>query len=85
MQPQTFAEVMFEQPRTPTRLDRFLDEMNPVVSWTELAAAMASVYLEAVGHGVRRWAAPPLSAKMVQPLGVGGAARLAGHPAVRGH
>lgn len=32
---QTFAEATFEQYRKATRRERFLDEMNRVVPWTE--------------------------------------------------
>ena len=37
---QTLAEVTFEQYRKPTRRERFLDEMNRVVPWTDLVAAI---------------------------------------------
>lgn len=51
MQQSTFAEVTFEQYRKPTRRERFLDEMNRVVPWAELAAAIAPVYPKAEGPG----------------------------------
>jgi IS5 family transposase len=51
MPQQTFAEVSFEQYRKPTRRERFLDEMNRVVPWAELAAAIAPVYPKAEGPG----------------------------------
>ena len=54
MQQQTFAEVSFEQYRKPTRRERFLDEMNRVVPWADLAAAIAPVYPKPEGPGVRR-------------------------------
>ena len=43
MQQQTFAEVTFEQYRKPTRRERFLDEMNRVVPWSNLVAAIEPV------------------------------------------
>jgi IS5 family transposase len=51
MQQSTFAEVTFEQYRKPPRRERFLDEMNRVVPWAELAAAIAPVYPKAEGPG----------------------------------
>ena len=51
MQQPTFAEVSFEQYRKPTRRERFLDEMNRVVPWAELAAAIAPVYPKPEGAG----------------------------------
>ena len=51
MQQQTFAEVSFERYRKPTRRERFLDEMNRVVPWTDLAATIAPVYPKAEGPG----------------------------------
>jgi IS5 family transposase len=51
MPQQTFAEVSFEQYRKPTRRERFLDEMNRVVPWAELTAAIAPVYPTAEGAG----------------------------------
>ena len=44
MQQSTFAEVSFQQYRKPIRRQRFLDEMNRVVPWADLAAAIAPVY-----------------------------------------
>jgi len=41
MHQQTFAEVTFEQYRKPTRHERFFDEMNRVVPWAELVAALS--------------------------------------------
>ena len=51
MPQQTFAEVSFEQYRKPTRRERFLDEMNRVVPWVELVAAIEPVYPKAEGPG----------------------------------
>ncbi len=51
MQQQTFAEVSFEQYRKPTRRERFLDEMNRVVPWAELAAAIEPFYPKVEGAG----------------------------------
>jgi len=51
MHQQTFADVSFERYRKPTRRERFLDEMNRVVLWAELAAAIAPVYPKAEGPG----------------------------------
>lgn len=41
MHQQTFAEITFEQYRKPTRRERFFDEMNRVVPWAELVAALS--------------------------------------------
>src|SRR5215831_3795025 len=51
MPQQTFAEVTFEQYRKPTRRERFLDEMNRVVPWADLAATIAPIYPKAEGPG----------------------------------
>jgi IS5 family transposase len=51
MQQQTLAEVTFEQYRKPTRRERFLEEMNRVVPWADLAAAIEPVYPKADGPG----------------------------------
>ena len=51
MQQQTFAEVTFEQYRKATRRERFLDEMDRVIPWRELAAIIEPVYPEADGAG----------------------------------
>ncbi len=40
MQQQTLAEVTFEPYRKSTRRERFLDEINRVVPWADLVAAM---------------------------------------------
>ena len=48
---QTFAEATFEQYRKSTRRERFLDEMNRVVPWTELVAVIEPVYPKADGPG----------------------------------
>jgi IS5 family transposase len=51
MHQQTFAEVPFEQYRKSTRRERFLDEMNRVVPWADLVAAIEPVYPKAEGPG----------------------------------
>ena len=51
MPQQTLAEVTFEQYRMPTRRERFLEEMNRVVPWADLVAAIEPVYLKAEGPG----------------------------------
>jgi IS5 family transposase len=51
MHQQTFAEVAFERYHKSTRRERFLDEMNRVVPWAELAATIAPVYPKAEGPG----------------------------------
>ena len=51
MQQQAFAEVTFEQYRKATRRERFLDEMNRVVPWANLVAAIEPVYPKAEGPG----------------------------------
>ena len=51
MHQQTFAEVPFEQYRKSTRRARFLDEMNRVVPWADLVAAIEPVYPKAEGPG----------------------------------
>ncbi len=51
MQQSTFAEVSFERYRKPTRRERFLDEMNRMVPWADLAAAIEPVYPKAEGPG----------------------------------
>ena len=51
MQQQTFADASFARYRKPTRRERFLDEMNRVVPWADLAAAIAPIYPNAEGPG----------------------------------
>jgi transposase, IS5 family len=51
MQQQTLAEITFEQYHKSTRRERFLDEMNRVVPWTDLVAAIEPVYPKAEGPG----------------------------------
>ena len=51
MPQQTFAEVPFEQYRKSTRRERFLDEMNRVVPWADLVAAIEPIYPTAEGPG----------------------------------
>ena len=48
---QTFAEVPFEPYRKSTRRERFLDDLNRVVPWTDLVAVIAPVYPKADGLG----------------------------------
>ncbi len=48
---QTWAEVTFERYRKPTRRERFLDEMNRVVPWRDLVAAIEPGYPKAEGPG----------------------------------
>ena len=43
MHQQTFAEATSEQYRKSTRRERFFDEMNCVVPWTELVAVIAGL------------------------------------------
>jgi IS5 family transposase len=51
MPQQTFADVSFERYRKPTRRERFLEEMNRVVPWADLVAAIEPVYPKAEGPG----------------------------------
>ncbi len=51
MHQQTFAEGSFEQYRKPTRRERFLAEMNRVVPWGNLVAAIEPIYPKAEGPG----------------------------------
>ena len=51
MRQQTVADVSFERYRKPTRRERFLDEMNRVVPWAELAAAIEPFYPNPEGAG----------------------------------
>lgn len=51
MEQQTFAAVSFEQDHKPTRRERFLDEMNRIVQWAELADVIEPVYPKAEGPG----------------------------------
>ena len=55
MPQQRFTEVSFERCCKHIRREQFLDEMNRVVSWAELVAAIESVYPEAEGRVVRQW------------------------------
>jgi IS5 family transposase len=48
---QTLAEVTFEQYRTPTRREQFLNQRNRVVPWTELVAVIEPIYPKAEGPG----------------------------------
>lgn len=60
---ETLAEVVFEHYRKPTRRERFLDEMNRVVPWTDLGASVEPVYLKAEDPG-----RPPLAVEWVLRL-----------------
>ena len=51
MPQQTFAEASFERYRKPTRRERFLEEMNRVVPWADLTAAIEPFYPKAEGPG----------------------------------
>ena len=51
MKQQTFADASFEQYRKPTRRERFLDEMNRLVPWADLVAAIEPMYPKAEGPG----------------------------------
>lgn len=51
MHQQTFAEVPFEPYRKPTRRERFLGEMDRVVPWADLVAALEPVSPKAEGPG----------------------------------
>jgi transposase, IS5 family len=51
MQQSTFAEVSFEQYHKPTRRERFLDEMNRIMPWADLTAAIEPFYPKAEGPG----------------------------------
>lgn len=50
-----FADEPFERRRTP-RPERFLGEMNCVVPWAKLAAAIALVSPKTEALGIRPWA-----------------------------
>jgi len=51
MKQQTFADASFEPYRKSTRRERFLDEMNRVVPWADLVAAIEPRYPKAEGPG----------------------------------
>jgi IS5 family transposase len=51
MQQRSFAEVTFEQYRKSTHHERFLDEMNRLVPWADLAATIEPVYPKTEGPG----------------------------------
>lgn len=44
MRQQTFAEATFERYRKPTRRELFLDEMDQVILWGELAEIIEPFY-----------------------------------------
>ncbi|NOS76538.1 MAG: IS5 family transposase [Nitrospira sp.] len=47
----TFADATFEPYRKSTRRERFLDDLNRVVPWTDLVAVIEPVYPKADGPG----------------------------------
>jgi len=51
MRQQTFAESSFEQYRKPTRRERFLDQMNEIIPWRELAKVIEPFYPKPQGAG----------------------------------
>ena len=51
MRQQTFAEATFERYRKPTRREAFLDEMDRVIPWGELAAVIEPFYPKPEGAG----------------------------------
>lgn len=51
MQQQTFADVSLEPYRKPIRRERFLGEMDRVVPWADLVAALEPVSPKAEGLG----------------------------------
>ncbi len=51
MRQQTLADASFEQYRKPTRRERFLDEMDHVIPWGELAAIIEPFYPKPDGAG----------------------------------
>jgi IS5 family transposase len=51
MHQQTFAEAAFERYRKPTRREQFLDEMDKVIPWEELAAVIEPFYPKPDGIG----------------------------------
>lgn len=65
------AEVSFEQYHKPTCRERFLDEMNRIVPWADLTAAIEPFYPKTEGPG-----RPPVG---VERMPHGGPAALFGH------
>jgi IS5 family transposase len=51
MHQQTFAEATFERYRKPTRREVFLDDMDRVIPWGELAAVIDPFYPKPDGAG----------------------------------
>ena len=49
----TFAEEGFEKHRKMTRREKFLDEMDQIVPWAELAEAIVPFYSRPEGAGRR--------------------------------
>jgi IS5 family transposase len=53
MRQQTFAEESFEKCRKKTRKEQFLDEMERIIPWQELTAAIEPLYPNPLGAGRR--------------------------------
>jgi len=53
MRQQTFAEERFEKFRKKTRKEQFLDEMERIIAWQELTAAIEPFYPNPQGAGRR--------------------------------
>jgi IS5 family transposase len=53
MRQRTFSEKGFEKHRKKTRRDQFLEDMDQIVPWQELAAAIAPHYPQPKGPGRR--------------------------------
>ncbi len=51
MRQETLADEGFEKYRKPTRRERFLDEMNRLIPWAELAAVFEPFYSRGEGRG----------------------------------
>jgi IS5 family transposase len=63
MHQQTFAEVTFERYRKPTRREQFLDEMDHVIPWGELAEVVEPFYPKPEGAG-----RPPVGVERMQRI-----------------
>lgn len=90
----TFAEEGFEKHRKMTFRETFLDEMNQIVPWAELAEAIEPFYPVPDGAGRRQLASSGccasifFSSTVVQPLrpgGRGSAVRVTLDSSVRGY
>ena len=51
MRQETLADEGFEKYRKPTRRERFLDEMNRLIPWADLAAVLEPFYPRGEGRG----------------------------------